>query len=109
MSEKDQAQTTAEQEENGDIGKYGGMRLRYLQNHQRKLYRELKQNGTLREHLLETDRRATEQIDRIVQHMAKAEGTDEALKARDPMSWVGLMNNYRHCAEEIVLPMTVYE
>ena len=32
----------------------------------------------------------------------------EALKAADPMTWVGRMNNIRSCAEEIVLHDLVY-
>ena len=35
-------------------------------------------------------------------------GTDEALKARDLQKWIGLMNNYRHCAAEIVRKDWVY-
>ena len=34
--------------------------------------------------------------------MAKKEGTDEQMKAKDSMAWVGAMNNTRNAAEEIV-------
>ena len=44
----------------------------------------------------------------IVNAYAKAENTDEALKVSDPMRWVGLMNNYRNSAEEIVFKELVY-
>ena len=50
-----------------------------------------------------------QQVEDIVQHFAKTEGTDEKLKAENQMRWVGLMNNYRHCAEEIVLKEVVFE
>jgi hypothetical protein len=99
----------AEPQEEYDIGRYGRMRLNYLKNHRRVLYTNLLMSGELPEHLYETDQRARRQIDEIVQHWAKADGTNEDLKQRDQMRWVGLMNNYRHCAEEIVLKEVVYE
>ena len=34
--------------------------------------------------------------------MAEQDGTDEELKAKDQMRWIGLMNNYKHCAEECI-------
>ena len=40
--------------------------------------------------------------------MAKRDGTDEGLKARDQMEWVGRMNNYRHCAKEVVFKEIIY-
>jgi len=57
----------------------------------------------LNEHLHEVDAWATEQMDIIVAAMAKQDDTNEALKSSDQLLWVGLMNNYRHCAEEIIL------
>ena len=47
-------------------------------------------------------------MDRLVPEMAKAEGITEELKARDQMSWVGLMNNIHSAAEEIVMKELVY-
>lgn len=55
------------------------------------------------------DERASKQVDAIVAAMAKKDGTDEVLKACDQLRWVGLMNNYRDCAEEIVLKEVAYE
>ena len=40
--------------------------------------------------------------------MAQAEGVTEELKATDPLRWTGLMNNLRHCAEELVLTDLIY-
>ena len=40
--------------------------------------------------------------------MAKAEGVTESLKSTDPLRWVGLMNNFKSAAEEIVLREMVY-
>ena len=76
--------------------------------HRKGTYNELLLTGKLDEHLLEMDRLARMQVEQIVEHMAKAEGVTEELKARDQMKWVGLMNNLLHTAEEIVLQEVIY-
>ena len=43
-----------------------------------------------------------ERINRIVKAMAKQDNTNEQLKETNQLSWVDLMNNYKHSAEEIV-------
>lgn len=43
----------------------------------------------------------TEAINQMVKQMAKRLGVNEELKARDPMQWVGLINNLRSAAREI--------
>ena len=40
--------------------------------------------------------------------MKKEYGVTEDLKVKDPMKWVGIMNNIRHSAKEIVLTEIVY-
>lgn len=91
------------------LGKYGIMRLNYMKAHKKGLLAEMEMLGTLSKHLEEVDKTATEQIDRIVKAMAEQDGTDEELKAKDQMKWVGLMNNYLHCAEEIVLKDLIFD
>ena len=44
----------------------------------------------------------------ISKSMARKQGVTEQLKAEDMMRWVGLMNNIRACADEIVLNDIVY-
>ena len=65
-------------------------------------------NGTLNDYLCNINDQAEEMFNHIVSHMAEADGTDEILKATDQMKWVGLMNNYRHCAEEVVFESIIY-
>ena len=90
------------------IGKYGRMRERYLKEHRRAAYAELKLSGKLDEHLAEIDQTCNERMERIVKQMAEREGVTEALKASDQMAWIGAMNNIRSRAEEIVLSEVVY-
>ncbi len=82
-----------------DIDKYGRMRLTYLKQHRRKLYRELVDTGKLQAHLLDINDTANEWLDRMM--LAKAAGVTEELKARDQMAWVGLMNCCKAQVEEI--------
>lgn len=90
-------------EENSWVGKYGSMRRRYLKENDKSYYMHLYVAGTLVKHLKEVNERASDAIKDIVVKMAKSEGCDGELKMHDQMKWVGLMNNYHACAEEIVL------
>ena len=56
---------------NKPIGKYGRMRLRYLQEHRKGLYSVMLLNGTLQDHLAEIDEAARERIERMVSILEK--------------------------------------
>lgn len=90
------------------IGKYGLLREGFLKEHRGGTYTRLLMEGKLNFHLFEIDTLVHQRVDELVVAMAKAEGTDESLKARDQMEWVGRMNNYKHCAEEIVFCEIIY-
>ena len=77
-----------------------------MQN-RRSLYSAMMIRGTLLSHLSEIDKTAREQVEQMIQQMAKAEGITEKLKAENPMKWTGLMNNLRHSAEEVVVQQLV--
>lgn len=90
------------------FGKYGRMRKQYLKEHRKGLYAALLLKGELVAHLNEADALARDFISRTVIDMAKRQGIDEALKARDQMAWVGAMNAIRAQAEEMALAEFVY-
>lgn len=90
------------------LGKYGMMRRTYLKEHQKAFYIQLQARGELWQHLREVDEQAQSMVDLIITRMAEIDGVTEELKATDQMQWIGLMNNYRHCAEEFVLRDVVY-
>lgn len=90
------------------IGRYGRMRMTYLREHRPGLYTRLLLSGKLCEHLIEMDSTCRKRMSRIVPQMAKAEGINEALKASDPMAWVGRMNSIHHQAEEIIMAELIY-
>lgn len=91
------------------IGKYGRMRLRYLKEHRKGLYTSLLLTEKLYPHLLEIDEAANERMDILMPQLMKAAGVTEELKAADQMKWVGLANNCKSQAEEIILHELIYD
>ena len=64
--------------------------------------------GKLNEHLNQTDQEAREQVEMLMKQMDRKKGVTEELKVQDQMKWVGLMNNIKVSAEEIILKNMVY-
>ena len=92
----------------GKIGVWGWRRKRYLKEHKKGAYNAMLLNGTLTQHLIDTNAEALDLMDTLVKQMAKAEGVTEELKQQDQMAWVGQMNNIRNRAEEIVRNELIY-
>ncbi len=59
-------------------------------------------DGTLRKHIIDTDKQAKARYDILMKQMLEKNPIDENLKDTDPLKWIGLMNNYKHCVEEII-------
>jgi hypothetical protein len=92
----------------GDIGRFGRMRKKYLKEHQPDTFALMLMENTLMQHLLDIDREANEQIDLITSQLAKAEGFNENLKARDQLEWIRAINSCRARAEaEVVREMVL--
>lgn len=64
--------------------------------------------NALNEYLHEVDTQCYERLELLVEQMKAGTGITEELKATDQMKWVGLMNNVRSSAEEIVLKELIY-
>ena len=93
---------------NFKIGKYGKLRLRYLKEHKNAEYIILLMDNKLQKHLLEVDKIANERFELLMKQYAEKENITEELKAKDQLKWVGLMNNIKHSAEEIILKELIY-
>lgn len=89
-------------------GKYGDLRRDYLQEHKPKLWMVLVNIGKLADHLKSVERMAEQRMDTLLPQLMKAAGVTEELKARNQMAWVGLVNNCRARADEIILTDLVY-
>lgn len=85
------------------LGKYGRMRKAYLKQQRPILYNQLLMTEKLYPHLQEIDETANRRLAQMMPQMAEAAGATEALKAADPMQWVGLLNTCKAQAEEILL------
>ena len=92
----------------GQIGKYGRMRLDYLRKWRKSLYNDLLTSGRLGQHLIDIDRDAREEFETIVRQTAMAEGVNEELKKQDQMEWVRRMNSIRNRAEGFVRQDLIY-
>lgn len=95
-------------QENVVLGKYGRARLKYIKENKRGLYTELMMNGALSSYLRGIDERCNHIINITVREMAKENHVDEELKRTDQLKWVGLMNNFKNAAEEIVYNEIIY-
>lgn len=90
------------------VGRFGMLYHDYLRAHKRITYSGLMLSGKLKEHIEEVDRQAEEMFSRLVEQMKRSEGITEQLKAADQLKWVGMMNNIRNRAEEIVKSEVVF-
>lgn len=90
------------------IGHYGRLRKAYLKDYRPGLYTALIASEKLYPHLAETDKAARDMLDYLMPRLAREAGATEALKAADPMKWVGLMNNCKSRAEEIIRQELIY-
>ena len=84
------------------LGKYGRMRKDYLKEHRPVL------SEKLYPHLREIDEAANNRLEQMMPELMKSAGVTEALKASDPMKWVGLMNTLKAQAEETILTELVF-
>ena len=93
---------------NFKIGKYGKLRLRYLKEHKKAEYTILLMDNELQKHLMEIDKIATERFELLMKQFTEKEKITEELKGKDQLKLVGLMNNIKHSAEEIILKELIY-
>ena len=96
------------QQESKPLGKYGRMRKKYLQEHRPVLWNHLILSEQLYPHLREIDETANRRLEQMMSKLMRSAGVTEALKASDPMKWVGLMNNLKDQAEEVILTELIY-
>ena len=90
------------------LGWYGWMRKDYLQKHQPMTFHSLLLTGKLYPHLLEIEETANSRMEQLLPQLMEQCGVTEQLKAGDMMKWVGLMNNCKAQAEEMILNELIY-
>ena len=97
-----------ENEEKIILNKYGRMRLRFLKENNKAEYIIMFMNKTLNKHLKEIQETAQARVDLIVEQLKKENNLTEEMKNTNQLYWVGMMNNFKSEAEEIVLKELIY-
>ena len=97
------------QEPETALGKYGLLRRRYLKEHRKVLFTNLLTSGRLNGHLHEVEQTALQSLELLTKQLSAEQGVTEELKEKAPMQWVGLMNNIRSQAEEVILTELIYK
>lgn len=92
-----------------NIGKYGNLHKQFIKEHHKAFYSLLLVNGTLFEYLEKVDTKAKNEADKLIAELAIKQGVTEQLKSVDQMRWVGMMNNIKAQAEEIILHAIIYK
>ena len=100
---------TIPEQEPAHYGRYGLLHKQFLQEHRPLAYDTLLSCGELVARLNQIDDIAQARYEVLVEQMKEKQGITEELKARDPMAWVGAMNNIHSCVDEIILTEVVYE
>ena len=91
------------------LNKYGLLKLDYIKRNKKALYQQLLMTNELNNFLFSVSNEAQEMVDRLMEDYIKNDSRlSEKEKQNDQLSWVGLMNNYKSCAEEIVLQELIY-
>lgn len=90
------------------IGKYGRLRLNYLKEHKKAEYTIMLMNGTLRKHIVQIDMEAKNRVENIVNGLKSQSNLTEEMKNTNQLYWVGMMNNFKNQAEEIVVKELIY-
>ena len=65
-------------------------------------------SGRLNAHLHQTEQTALQRLELLTKQLCKEQGVTEELKEKAPMQWVGLMNNIRSQAEEVILNELIF-
>ena len=92
----------------GNIGKYGRLRLQYLEEYHKAECMLMRINNELTSHLLDIEDECRTRVESLVEQMAKKENITEELKANNQLEWVQKMNNIKNRAEEIAYNEIIY-
>lgn len=93
----------------GKINKYGYLKLEYLKEHKKGLYTTLLMKDELTKHLVSVSNECEKRLKVLMDNYVKNDKKlSEKNKEISELEWVKLMNNYKDCAEEIILKEMIY-
>ena len=91
-----------------DLNKYGRLRLEYLKKYKKAEYTILFIDNKLIDHLEGVQEAATKRVEEILKSLKEQSKLKQEMKNTDQLYWVGMMNNFKNQAEEIVLKELIY-
>ena len=93
----------------GEINKYGYLRLEYLKEYHKGLYTTLLMKDELTNHLVSISNECEKRLKTLMDNYRNSDNKlSEKNKEISGFEWVKLMNNYKDCAEEIILKEIIY-
>lgn len=93
----------------GEINKYGLLRLNYIKEYKKGLYQSLLMKNELTNHLLSVSKECEERLKTLMNNYIKNdEKLSEKNKENNQIEWLKLKNNYKNTAEEIILKELIY-
>lgn len=87
----------------GSTGKYGLLRLRYLEKSDPDQLNILLLEGALNSHLAQIDRQVRGQVEQTMERLVQRTRLPD--KQTDPLGWAGTMNSLRQQAEETAMEL----
>ena len=84
------------------------MRLNYLKVHKKLEYLIMLVDGTLNKHLKEIQETAQARVEQIINQLKEKSNLTENMKNTDMLYWVGMMNNFKNEAKEIVFKKIIF-
>ena len=80
-----------------------------MKNHKKAEYTILFIENKLMEHLEEIQETATKKVEEIIKSLKEQSDLTEEMKNTNQLYWVGMMNNFKNQAEEIVYNEIIYK
>ena len=84
------------------------MENKELKENKKAEYTIMFMNGTLNKHLKKIQETAQKRIDIIIEELKQQNNLTEEMKNTNQLYWVGMMNNFKNEAEEIVFNELIY-
>ncbi len=99
-----------EEVEYESIGRYGILKLNYLKEHNKVLYKELLIKNVLTNYLISVDNECKNKFNVLMKNYKNNDKKlSENNKKLNQLEWVKLMNNYKILADEIIIKENIYD
>lgn len=84
------------------IGEWSELRKNYLIEEKPEDYEELEENNLLIEYFVGIEEMYSKKFEELVEAQMERDGINEEMKSKNPLEWVGWVNNIRSQVREIL-------